>query len=190
MNIYYPIALLLLAPIHSFGSFDVSDEFIYSMVWEPESPEQVDITLKFSIFVFLQSENANSMIIKTLNNETYKCHLPTVTRGKSVPESPDSDKPPHSLLANMFEATPCIFKVEGYWTYELCHGKHIRQFRAEGTGPKTTRIVKEFYLGLATDQTVPSKHGDSKKSSSEDKADESTESKPVRFAVNIRLAND
>ncbi|VDM31814.1 unnamed protein product [Hydatigera taeniaeformis] len=54
---------------------------------------------------------------------------------------------PSVLLADFFKAYPCIFKVEGFWTYELCHDKHIRQFRAEGAGPKLTRIVKEFYLG-------------------------------------------
>lgn len=37
----------------------------------------------------------------------------------------------------------------------MCHGKHIRQFRAEGSGPKTTRVIKEFYLGRASEPKTP-----------------------------------
>lgn len=108
------------------------------------------------------------MLIKTPNNETYLCHLPAVTKSKHITESPNFDKHPQLLFTDFFETNPCIFKVEGYWTYELCHGKHIRQFRAEGSGPKTTRVIKEFYLGRVSESETLLR----------DKEEE--ESKPVR----------
>ena len=34
------------------------------------------------------------------------------------------------------------FQLEPYWTYEVCHGLHVRQFHEEkGTGP----VCKLFY---------------------------------------------
>lgn len=101
------------------------------------------------------------MLVKTTNNETYLCHLPIVTKGKKIAELSDSDEHPQLLLAEFFEAFPCIFKVEGYWTYELCHGKHIRQFRAEGAGPKLTHIIKEFYIGRASEAQIEAKQEES-----------------------------
>ncbi len=85
--------------------------------------------------------------MKTTNNETYYCHLPASAQGKAFQSQAGEALHPSVLLAEFFTAHPCIFKVEGYWTYELCHDKHIRQFRAEIVAPKQTRLVKEYYLG-------------------------------------------
>ena len=30
----------------------------------------------------------------------------------------------------------CAYRLEHYWTYELCHGKHIRQYHEERDGTK------------------------------------------------------
>ncbi|KAM7540317.1 hypothetical protein Aperf_G00000035955 [Anoplocephala perfoliata] len=141
MSAFTVAILFILAPISSFGNYDVSDEFIYSVVWDPLS--------------YTKSDDSPSMLIKSINNETYLCHLPTVTKGKKIVGPSESDQDPQLLLAEFFAAFPCIFKVEGYWTYELCHGKHIRQFRAEGAGPKLTHIVKEFYIGRASESSAP-----------------------------------
>ena len=36
----------------------------------------------------------------------------------------------------------CFYHVEGWWTYELCLNKHVRQFRQEGT-----EVQQEYMLG-------------------------------------------
>ncbi|VDK39067.1 unnamed protein product [Taenia asiatica] len=131
----------MLFPLASSGDFDVSDEYTYSMIWDANS--------------ISQSSDSSPLLIKTTNNETYACHLPTTTKGQRTEKVQDAAPHPNDLLADFFKTYPCIFKVEGFWTYELCHDKHIRQFRAEGAGPKLTRIVKEFYLGLISDSKKP-----------------------------------
>ena len=47
-----------------------------------------------------------------------------------------------------------------WWSYELCYGRHMRQFHLEqGTDEKTgkpaTRVVTEFILGLAAGSGAP-----------------------------------
>ncbi|KAL5962156.1 Endoplasmic reticulum lectin 1 [Taenia solium] len=135
------VLCVMLFPLASSGDFDVSDEYTYSMIWDANSNSQ--------------SSDSSPLLIKTTNNETYACHLPTTTKGQRTEKVQDAAPHPNDLLANFFKTYPCIFKVEGFWTYELCHDKHIRQFRAEGAGPKLTRIVKEFYLGRISDSKKP-----------------------------------
>jgi hypothetical protein len=37
----------------------------------------------------------------------------------------------------------CFYRVDGWWTYELCVNKHVRQFRQEGN-----TVEQEYILGL------------------------------------------
>lgn len=40
-------------------------------------------------------------------------------------------------------AERCFYRVEGWWTFELCMRRHVRQFHAEGDA-----VLSEFMLGL------------------------------------------
>lgn len=49
----------------------------------------------------------------------------------------------------------CFYRSEGWWTYELCVNKHVRQFRQEPgkAGPSAKEAAKagpEFSLGYFT----------------------------------------
>lgn len=48
-----------------------------------------------------------------------------------------------SLLRPMVASSTCIKRNEGWWTYEFCFGKGIRQYHRDGEG----RITAEFSLG-------------------------------------------
>lgn len=43
-----------------------------------------------------------------------------------------------AFLLRSLAKTPCLYRMESYWTYEFCFGKSVRQFHAE---------VQEYYLG-------------------------------------------
>ncbi|VDK36745.1 unnamed protein product [Dibothriocephalus latus] len=114
-------------------AFDLNDDVFYHIRWKEEeiSPR----------------EDSPYVLVNTIHNESFSCSLPTAIKGKDYQAYVESDKNGSMLLKEMFTAVPCTYKVYGYWTYELCHDKHIRQYRAEVISPESTRIVKEFYLG-------------------------------------------
>eukprot|EP00741_Cyanophora_paradoxa_P023508 tig00021589_g22710.t1 len=47
---------------------------------------------------------------------------------------------PQQLLEKLRSA--CLYRNEGWWTYEVCHGKHVMQFHQEGE-----KRISEYFLG-------------------------------------------
>ena len=45
----------------------------------------------------------------------------------------------------------CFYRLEGWWTYEFCFMKSLRQFHQEKhkspTGAETTQVTQEYFLG-------------------------------------------
>ncbi|XP_073528408.1 endoplasmic reticulum lectin 1 isoform X2 [Phyllobates terribilis] len=73
----------------------------------------------------------NYIIMTTADKEKYKCLLP-ITAGDHQEEGGEYKGPsPGELLDPLFKQTSCSYRIESYWTYEVCHGKHIRQYHEE-----------------------------------------------------------
>jgi endoplasmic reticulum lectin 1 len=91
------------------------------------------------------------VIMKNTHNEEYKCYIPI--DGEFPEDSQDySTQPAQTLLLTIFKLNnkgkpQCSYRLETYWSYEVCHGHHIRQYHEEKVkgGTKLT----EFYLGRA-----------------------------------------
>lgn len=45
----------------------------------------------------------------------------------------------------LFNHATCSYRIESYWTYEVCHGKYIKQYHEE-RHEKTSKL-QEYYLG-------------------------------------------
>eukprot|EP00299_Pterocystis_sp_00344_P012768 c6176_g1_i1.p1 GENE.c6176_g1_i1~~c6176_g1_i1.p1 ORF type:complete len:391 (-),score=96.08 c6176_g1_i1:236-1408(-) len=76
------------------------------------------------------------------DGQRYNCSLPKTAdeeaeRARSKPKLPD----PNALLKQLEET--CLFRMEGWWTYEFCWKQQIRQFHAEGK-----EVVANFVLGV------------------------------------------
>jgi len=85
--------------------------------------------------------------ITTHNNEKYRCTIPHVL-DKEEQKRFDEANPgptPAELLMPLFLMSSCSFRLESYWTYEVCHGRYIKQFHEERDG----KMIKsqEYTLG-------------------------------------------
>lgn len=74
------------------------------------------------------------MKVVTDRNEEYECFLPNLS-SKVSPEIDDLERPnPLELIYPLFAQRSCTYRLESYWTYELCHGRFVRQFHEEREG--------------------------------------------------------
>lgn len=88
----------------------------------------------------------NYIIMTTADKETYKCLLPLTASDHQEEERDYKGPSPGELLEPLFKQTSCSYRIESYWTYEVCHGKHIRQYHEEKEAGQQTNL-QEYYLG-------------------------------------------
>ncbi|ESO94192.1 hypothetical protein LOTGIDRAFT_118545, partial [Lottia gigantea] len=87
----------------------------------------------------------NNVFIVTNNAEKYQCILPE-SEEKRQENSKNYDGPtPDELMEALFSQNSCSYRIESYWTYELCHMKHLRQYH-ETKEPGKAKINHEFYF--------------------------------------------
>ncbi|KAL6101716.1 erlec1 [Pungitius sinensis] len=99
------------------------------------------------------------VIMTTTEKEKYKCLLPSLTSGDDDDDKDYGGPSPAQLLEPLFKRSSCSYRIESYWTYEVCHGKHIRQYHEEKeTGQKIS--VQEYFLGNVAEKSQQSTETD------------------------------
>lgn len=99
-----------------------------------------------------EEESENVVWIKTKNQETYYCVIPSVGSDASEKSGDDEDKDllemsPYELIKPLINRKLCSYRLEQYWTYELCHGQYLRQFHEESSVSKKSGKSQEYILG-------------------------------------------
>uniref|UniRef100_A0A665VWE8 Endoplasmic reticulum lectin n=1 Tax=Echeneis naucrates TaxID=173247 RepID=A0A665VWE8_ECHNA len=97
-----------------------------------------------------QTKTEEVMMVSSKYKQLYECRLPALavrfhqdpasepdTEGYNGPDIPD-------LLTPMHDA-PCLVKTKDWWTYEFCHGQHIRQYHLEDTEIKGDVLFLGYY---------------------------------------------
>jgi len=110
-------------------------------------PEAIPQTLKG-----LDDDDQETVVITSVDNEKFKCTLPKVKHDKSGDSSEYTGSSVLGLLEKLFVQQTCAYRLESYWTYELCHGKHLRQYHEERDGKNIK--VQEYYLGKFTKEML------------------------------------
>jgi len=86
----------------------------------------------------------------TKDNEQYNCRLETP---KSLTKNADAYNGPSALelMEPLFNKGACSYRLESYWTYEVCHGEYVRQYHDAKEGKETKTL--EFFLGRYSQET-------------------------------------
>ncbi|XP_072164582.1 endoplasmic reticulum lectin 1-like [Diadema setosum] len=92
-------------------------------------------------------EFANNVLpMTTADHEQYQCLLPP-ERDPQLEDLITYDGPAAiKIMEPVLKGGTCTLRVETYWTYELCHGMHLRQFHEEKLPGKDTK-KQEYFLG-------------------------------------------
>lgn len=116
---------------HDFKSFE--DTVLYKIDWPGDVGPNFD------------PEKFESMMMTTSDNEQYRCLIPHANKKEEGYHSANTYTSPLNFISPIFSATSCSYRIEAYWTYEICHGYHVKQYHEEREG-KTTK-VQEYFLG-------------------------------------------
>lgn len=124
---------------HDYRGFD--DSILYEIEW----PGKLDLSESAVAAAtppepesWLQDEKYS---IKSTKDEGYTCYLPQLKEDEGKETTPYSGKSPFELLAPLFLAGSCSYRIDSYWTYEVCHGNYVKQFHEERDR------IQEYYLG-------------------------------------------
>ncbi|KAJ8359768.1 hypothetical protein SKAU_G00162930 [Synaphobranchus kaupii] len=119
------------------GSASITDEIPFKINWPGA---------EFTLPTGALYKEDDFVIMTTTDKEKYKCLLPSLSNGDEDEEKEYAGPSPAALLEPLFKQSSCSYRIESYWTYEVCHGKHVRQYHEEKeTGQKIN--VQEYYLG-------------------------------------------
>lgn len=100
----------------------------------------------------LESPDYEKLVMTSSNNEQYQCLIPINYGGKNDESEVYRGPSALTLLMPLFKKQSCNLRLESYWTYELCHGIHLKQYREEREG-KNARL-HEYILGLFSSESL------------------------------------
>ncbi|XP_008788789.2 protein OS-9 homolog [Phoenix dactylifera] len=150
---------LLLTPHDRFHNVVSADEFFTSTsgVTFGRSSREPKYKIEFhsTESPFHPENGLESVMMSNKEGQSYMCFLPLVEETKTVrsvtPQNSsnallESDrriklKTPDELIDVLKDK--CFYRHEGWWSYEFCYEKHLRQLHLEDD-----KIVQEFVLGL------------------------------------------
>ncbi|CAF1192809.1 unnamed protein product [Adineta steineri] len=131
MVLYFQLIYLVLYLIPLTNTI-LDDDILYDIKWQPELPALTELD--------------NSHIFTSKRKENYQCVLPKTET--TIPTSTETIAfaEVETLLEGLHAKKLCAYRLDPYWTYELCHGVHIRQYHdTKVAGQKS--LLQEYYLG-------------------------------------------
>ncbi|KAM8867076.1 protein OS-9 isoform 2-T2 [Synchiropus picturatus] len=90
------------------------------------------------------------MMVSSKYKQLYECRLPAQAvrfHHDSASESDflGYDGPDIPDLLSALQNAPCLVKTKDWWTYEFCHGQHIRQYHLEDTDIRGDILFLGYY---------------------------------------------
>ncbi|KFB39791.1 AGAP009546-PA-like protein [Anopheles sinensis] len=116
---------------HDLKGFD--DSVLFNLVWHTKDE------------LVPNPPDAEEIVVTSANKEKYRCVIPSITAKESTGDVEYNGPSPFELLEPLFSSTACSYRIESYWSYEVCHGNYIKQYHEE-RHEKSTK-VQEYFLG-------------------------------------------
>ena len=93
-----------------------------------------------------------SIVMTKKGGKKYRCHLPDTNRAPANANTLLQQVMPHVTSYLQPLKGTCFYRLEGWWTYEFCFEKGLRQFhqekvKATANKPESTSITQEYTLG-------------------------------------------
>lgn len=135
------LELLLLISFQISGVFtfeNVLDNSLYNIKWQD--------SIDFKNELYPVPSDRVSVVMRTNKNEKYQCLLPTNKHRhlNNKEEESSGVKLELELLGSLIKSSICSYRIETYWSYELCQGKTVRQFHEHLKVPPSTQ---QYFLG-------------------------------------------
>ncbi|XP_069372912.1 protein OS-9 isoform X2 [Paralichthys olivaceus] len=97
-----------------------------------------------------QTKTEEVMMVSSKYKQLYECRLPAQAirfhqDPASEPDSQGYTGPDIPDLLSQMHSAPCLVKTKDWWTYEFCHGQHIRQYHLEDTEIKGDVLFLGYY---------------------------------------------
>uniref|UniRef100_T1JB26 Endoplasmic reticulum lectin 1 n=1 Tax=Strigamia maritima TaxID=126957 RepID=T1JB26_STRMM len=130
------ILCILLSSSWAFNEFD--DSVLFRLSWPGSHIQQ------------LSDSDENVVVMTTIDNEKYRCTLPSVKEDENNKDQTYAGASALELLQPLFSQLSCSYRLEQYWTYELCHGRYVKQYHDEKdtSVPNSKKLRRqEFLLG-------------------------------------------
>lgn len=142
-TILFTICLSQCSP-QSFDAFD--DSIFFDVVW---GDPKVDF-----------KDGKTEIIMRTANLEEYICQLPEPSAFQ-LPNHVDVETTAFDIISKLENDKSCSYRVDSYWIYEVCHGRHVKQFHEERDASNKKVLVKQaFFLGYVSYDSYPTNPGD------------------------------
>lgn len=109
------------------------DTILFNLNWPGKHAEGIEI------------DGAEDLIVTSSHQEKYRCILPKIREKEETSPVKYEGPSPLELLSPLFSQSSCSYRLESYWTYEVCHGRFIRQYHEDREGKKVK--LQEYFLG-------------------------------------------
>lgn len=116
---------------HEVTGFD--DTVLFNINWPGDQAEDLNVI------------DAEQIIVTSSHKEKYKCILPSIEEKEHNDPEKYEGPSPLELIAPLFSQKLCVYRLESYWAYEVCHGRYIKQYHEDREG-KTVK-KQEYMLG-------------------------------------------
>lgn len=96
----------------------------------------------FNIYSQDIPDDSEAITVISHAQEKYQCHLPKLTKKDELEDSSALETSAIEYLEPLFNGDVCSYRIESYWTYEICHGNYIKQYHEERDGKVSKMQVK------------------------------------------------